>query len=321
MKYKKERDIKRPNNRSTVTCGDGICLFQNPEYAENSAGILQIIGFDIKILLMCRVSPTKIKYPENFENIWILNPSPDEVRPYRILIKKESSSPLACANQIIIANNPIPYIIDSILSNDKTFYNLSEAKSKNYLIFKERGLTNEKLAIKVYSSKDNKYINNYLRTKNVKLPDEENEIYNELELKSWIYCLHSALKHLNKNVYDDKIVYRGVNCKFPDNIKIGEKFYFREFCSTSLNKNAAKMYADDGTLFIIKIKNNGTNKHQKYCLDISNLSNFEDEEEILISCHCAFLVTNIIKGVNNDMCDNKYFDEVYLDCEGYNFDI
>ena len=39
--------------------GDGVSVFQNPEYAENSAGFIDILGFRIKIILMCRVNPKK----------------------------------------------------------------------------------------------------------------------------------------------------------------------------------------------------------------------------------------------------------------------
>ena len=40
-------------------CGDGVSFFQNPKYAENSDGFIDILGFRIKIILMCRVNPKK----------------------------------------------------------------------------------------------------------------------------------------------------------------------------------------------------------------------------------------------------------------------
>ena len=76
-------------------CGDGVSFFQNPKYAENSDGFIDILGFRIKIILMCRVNPKKIRQPKNFPECWILNP--DEIRPYRILIKKIPISPLTGA--------------------------------------------------------------------------------------------------------------------------------------------------------------------------------------------------------------------------------
>ena len=116
MKYREKIDIRRSNNK----CGDGIPLFQDPEYLEKEEaegfmtveGEVDIIGYRIKVLLMCRVNPKKIREPENCNNVWILNPTPDEVRPYRILVKKIAISPQACANEMIVETNPIRYIID-----------------------------------------------------------------------------------------------------------------------------------------------------------------------------------------------------------------
>ena len=105
-KYKEERDIRRSNEKN-ATCGNGVCLFQDPEYAEKNTSYVDILGFRYKLLLMCRVNPRKIRQPENCEYCWILNPTPDEIRPYRILIKKIPVSPLACSNQIITTNLPI----------------------------------------------------------------------------------------------------------------------------------------------------------------------------------------------------------------------
>ena len=66
-----------------------------------------------------------------------------------------------------------------------------------------------------------------------------------------------------------------------------------------------------GTIMVITIKNNGTNGHPNYCYDITDLSKYRDEKEILLSSHCYFLVTNIIR--NN-------LDYVYLTCQGYLLD-
>ena len=62
-------------------CGEGICVYKNPEHAENSAGIVDIpeCGYRIKIILMCRVNPTKIRQPYDYSDIWILNETPDEI--------------------------------------------------------------------------------------------------------------------------------------------------------------------------------------------------------------------------------------------------
>ena len=42
--------------------------FQNPKYAENSAGIIDILGYRMKIIIMCRINPKKIRQPVIFLN-------------------------------------------------------------------------------------------------------------------------------------------------------------------------------------------------------------------------------------------------------------
>ena len=111
--FRKDMDCRNTDNKKTKICGDGICLFQNPEYAENSAGIIYICGYQIKVLLMCRINQKKIRQPENFRDcwIWILNPTPDEIRPYRILIKIISNSPFTDGSYLTISREPVDYII------------------------------------------------------------------------------------------------------------------------------------------------------------------------------------------------------------------
>ena len=158
--------------------------------------------------------------------------------------------------------------------------------------------------MKLYTSPDNKFINNYLRTKTI-------ELYSEPEIKSWIFCLHNAIKNGKNKVENGRHVYRGINLKFPEEIGIGSKFYFREFVSTSLNRKIAEIYTDRGTLLDIKITNN-INGQINYCLNISNISDITDEEEVLITCNCYFTVTNIERG--------DPYDTFYMICEGYKFD-
>jgi hypothetical protein len=182
-----------------------------------------------------------------------------------------------------------------------------------------RNTSNKKGTISITENKINENINidNFL--KQIKVEDRDDEIYNEDELRSWIYCLHSALRHFRNNVKNNLIVYRGVNLKLPGNIRVGSKFFLREFCSTSATKTVGEQYASDGTLFIIKIKNNGINQNENYCLNIKEYSQFPDEDEILITCHCYFSVTCIQRRAYNHVY-GVHFDKVYLDCEGYKFD-
>ena len=63
---------------------------------------------------------------------------------------------------------------------------------------------------------------------------------------------------------------------------------------------------------IIKIKNNGTNGHPNYCYYIEDITYTKNQYEVLISSHCYFTVTKVIRG-------NK-IDYVSLACEGYLID-
>ena len=304
--YRNEKDLRNPN----LECGDGVCVFQNPQFAENGAGILDILGYRIKILLMCRVNPKKIRQPANFKDCWILNPTPDEIRPYRILIKKIPISPLTLTNElkIITSTSPVNYIISAIQSNDFSFNNL---KKDNFLkriaILNGQIVNDDFFAIRLYSSIYFRYINPYLRTKEkISLNGLKN--LSEEEIKSWICCLQLALSR-NINVKEDTVVYRGVNLKFPPEIGIGSKFYFREFISTTTKEEFAKNWIKNkGTIMIIKIKNNGTNGHKNYCYYIEDITISKHQFEVLLSSHCFFTVTNIKH--------EKDIDYVYLTCEG-----
>lgn len=293
-----------------ATCGDGICVFQNPEYAENSAKNIDISGYRIKIMLMCRVNPNKIRQPKSFPECWILNHK--DIRPYRILIKIIPISPLTDTKNIHMKffQSPIPYVIDAIKSNDFSFYELAkEERFKNIASINKQKVKDDDFVIRLYSSIYFKFINPYLRNKEILEKYKEWSGFTEKQLKSWICCLQLALSR-NKNVKEDTIVYRGVNCKFPSHIGIGSKFYFPEFVSTSIKKDfCEKWIKHEGTIMIIKIKNNGTNGHPNYCYYIEDITYTKNQYEVLISCHCYYTVTKIVH-------DNK-IDYISLVCEGY----
>ena len=283
-------------------------MFQDPKIAENTAGEIDICGVRYKILLMCRVNPKKIRQPKGFKDCWILNPLPSEIRPYRILIKRIFLSSMAGASQdeIITFPKPPQYYNDIMNQRDISFL----SRNKNFF-------SDHEYVINLYTSNDYKYINNYLREGKI-----TSGKYNEKEIKSWIYCLHTALTKNDSDVSNNSIYYRGICKKFPKNLGIGAKFNFGEFISVSEDKNIALSFAGDGTLLIIRIENN--NKPNFYCKKISNLSQFPEEKEILITSHCTFQVTNKIykNDKHKDDTDNKYdydtiVDEIYLTCEGY----
>lgn len=287
-----------------------ICLFQKPDLAEEYAGIVNTFGYKIKIILMCRVNPKKIRVSSKYPDYLILNPIPDEIRPYRILFKKVSSS---LTDTIKISMTPIDYIVSAINSKDFSFYDL--AKNKEFKLISElnkQTLNNDYFTIRFYSSNYYYHINNFLRSEQI--TNKNDIIFNEKQIKSWICCLQLALTR-NKNVKENTVVYRGIShFKFSKNIKIGAKFLFREFISTSLSKNIAKNFikGQNGTLMIITIKNNGINGSPNYCYNIKDISLYPHEDEILISSHCCFEVDNIIR-------NKKKIDEVYLTCKGIKY--
>ena len=260
---------------------------------------------------MCRVNPKKIRQPKNYPDLWILNPTPKEIRPYRILIKRIPISPLV-EGFLTVSPKPIDNILDLFKSKDFSFYQYrSEYK---YIIDKLgeenkiNNLKDDKFILTFYSYDFYISINNYLREGN---NSKYQNLLNDERVKSAICCLQESLK-INKNVKEGTIVYRGLSfLKFSDEINVGSKFYFKEFISTSINKEQAEKFCSkDGTILTIIIRNN---KKRNYCYNITNYSLCKNEEEILISSFCLFSVRKI-KRVD------KGVDEVELDCEGFILD-
>ena len=287
------KDIKNKgiiNSNSCKNCGKGVLIFQNPKYAENYSSVLNINGIHLKVLIMCRVDPKKIRQPEVFKACWILNP--EEIRPYRFLVKIISSS-LSNENNnfVAICQTPIEYILGAIKSDDFSF---NANKTKYY-------------ALKEYTSSNYIILNRYLAKEEI-----IDKNYSEAKLKSWICCLHNEIKNIH-NVKNGTIVYRGINSKFPSNIGIGSQFYLRGFISTSPEKKIAEMFVKRGknpTIMEITILNNGINGFPNYCCDVEEFSEYR-EKEIIITSHCSFIVTDITHSNN--------FDYICLICEGFLF--
>ena len=288
-------------------CGEGVCVFQNPDHAENSAGIVEVPGYKIKILLMCRVNPKSIRQPQLFPEVWIVNP--EDIRQYRILIKKIPTSELTEEkNTLTFIETPDDSIINIIKSNDFSFRDLSNNK-----IFEKaskingQNIDDDFFAIRLYTDKYYKNINGYLRSKKM-----INNFFTEEQLKSWICCLQLALSR-KKNVKENSIVFRGVDLKFPTKIGIGSKFYFKEFISTSTKKSVSESWIKNkgGTIMTISIKNNGINGHPNYCFYAEDITMNKKEYEVLIASHCFFTVTKLERGGN--------IDYISLICEGYLF--
>ena len=77
-------------------------------------------------MFMCRVNPFKIRQPQNFPDCWILSPTPDEIRPYKILIKKIPKSHLAIGSQQTLKmcrTNPPNSYFQILQNKDESFFN------------------------------------------------------------------------------------------------------------------------------------------------------------------------------------------------------
>ena len=260
-------------------------------------------------MFMCRINPHKIRQPENFQDCWILSPTPDEVRPYKILIKKIPITPLTIASQQEIKlclKQPNPIYSQILQEKDESFFN-----KKN---FEFNNLTNYDYVLKLYSQ--NPFINRFLRD-----PYNQNEqnglFFNPIQCnnindkKSFVWCLHKAVTQNYPIIPNGTILYRGVCFKLPHNIGIGTKFYFPEFLSTSRDINISKDFALSGTLMFITIQNNGTDGNKVYCRDIEYISDYPQQKEVLFTSHCQFRITNIERTLS--------LDYLYLICEGHHF--
>ena len=283
------KNVRKPGQK----CKAGAYFYKNPMIAENSSETINVGGFEYKIMFMCRVKSSEIRQPETFQDCWILSLTPDEVRPYKILIKKIPKSALAVASlqEIKCCYQPNDSYIKILQQKDESFFNKNTS-----------GLNNNDFILKSYT--DSSFINSYLRN---------NEIsnYTENDLKSYAWCLHKAITQNNQNVDNNILVYRGVNVKIPNNIGVGSRFYFSEFLSTSKDINIAKNFAGTGTLMYITILNNGINGNKIYCRDVESISSYPTEKEIIITSYCYFRVTKIER--------SPQLDQLYLNCEGYLF--
>ena len=68
--------------------GEGIYVTPKPEVSDEYCGKFDYDGKKYKIAFMTRVMPDKIRCPVDNENIWVINGTDNEIRPYRILIKE-----------------------------------------------------------------------------------------------------------------------------------------------------------------------------------------------------------------------------------------
>jgi len=261
---------------------------------------------------MSRVNPAKMRQPSRHDKFWILNPVPEEIRLYRILIKWYFNSPLYGDNQLKVELNPVNFIMKAINSNNfKPAYHLE--KNNNFRICGYNQDTDtyyddEIFILFLYSSDNYKTINRYMFNNEEILTGYG---FNREQIISIICCLQNTIKNKN-NVSNNITVYRGVTIKFPNDINIGSQFYFPAFTSTSKEKSKALNFINresGGTLMNINLINNWIGEdHLDYCVDISDndFSIYPNEKEILICSHCYFQVTNIRRNEEIDYVDLVY---------------
>ena len=116
------KNIRNPH----YNCKQGVYFYKYPMHAENSCELINIGGLEYKIMFICRIKSSKINQHENFKDCWILSATPDEVRPYKILIKKIQKSPLFLASQgeiKICTGSPPKFYMDIITQRDESYMN------------------------------------------------------------------------------------------------------------------------------------------------------------------------------------------------------
>ena len=89
QEYKDKENANKPGTK----VGIGIYCSPRPldleQYADYYKSSTAIKGEHYIMGLMMRVKPDKIRYYKNIPNYWVLNPTTDEMRPYRILVKEK----------------------------------------------------------------------------------------------------------------------------------------------------------------------------------------------------------------------------------------
>ena len=225
--------------RSQEKCGSGIYVYQDIEVAEHQASIIDVNGIRYKVLIMCRVNPNKIRIPQNFPKVWIVNQNSFEIRQYRILIKIVVLTSLADKTYITYSQ-PKKYYRQIIKKKDLSFFENDKIKE----IMKSKNFNKHEAIVHIYT-KDEYYesINTSLREGKY----YKNKELSAKEIESYIWCLHSTLRNYYKDVVSDKLIpvkdgtvlVRSSRTPFDLNkYGIGSQFYLSPFTSTSLNMNS-----------------------------------------------------------------------------------
>ena len=68
--------------------GPGVFIWNDPKVMKEKIEIINVCGINFKLGLMLRVKPDRIRVPKNINNVWVVNGTADEIRPYGILLQR-----------------------------------------------------------------------------------------------------------------------------------------------------------------------------------------------------------------------------------------
>ena len=139
--------------------------------------------------------------------------------------KEEIKIPILQLNEGIIK-------IKQYISPNIYFSEFLQNKDESIYKYNKSFYSNEDFVALLYKEDNYNPLIKYLRDKTI-----EKGIYSEKDIKSWIWCLYKSLKS-QSDVSNGKILYSCLKSKFSEELKVGNKFIFGYFLSTTVNIEA-----------------------------------------------------------------------------------
>lgn len=75
-------------------CGQGVYITPDLNVATSYAGIIPLGDKNYRLVIMVRVNPSYIREPVTQKDYWIVDGNPNQLRPYRFLIKDANTTPI-----------------------------------------------------------------------------------------------------------------------------------------------------------------------------------------------------------------------------------
>lgn len=207
---------------------------------------------------------------------------------------------------IFVSENPISIGLGIILEGKLLKKELDAQRMADQL--KNCGTSEEEIfscAIRLYSSASFLYtlLNDTLRSEDTSKADTLGPI-------TWLLNAHIAQNTVVEG--DEFNVYRGATLS-EEMIgqyleAVGKQIVWRGFTSTSKNRAVAEMFSGNA-LFIIRIKDESFGRRR----DISSLSVYPDEEEVLLTANFVFRVEKVEQDETTDR--RKYL--IYMTGSGF----